>query len=73
MKNDGGGAGVKMAKKMKINGRKLKDRVGGGGDDLTVIFPARLPTSGKNLRGDDAAFFSVPPPPFFVFGGLPLL
>lgn len=33
-----GGAGVKMAKKMKINGRKLKDR----GDDLAVIFPARL-------------------------------
>lgn len=30
---------VKMAKKMKINGRKLKDR---GGDDLTVIFLARL-------------------------------
>lgn len=29
---------VKMAKKMKINGRKLKDR----GDDLAVIFPARL-------------------------------
>lgn len=32
------GGVVKMAKKMKINGRKLKDR----GDDLAVIFPARL-------------------------------
>lgn len=53
---------VKMAKKMKINGRKLKDR---GGDDLAVIFLARLQrvsqcTRKKNSRGYDAPSPSSP-------------
>lgn len=62
-KNGGrGGGGVKMAKKMKINGRKLKDRGGGGGgDDLTVIFP-RSVTERKTCVEMTPLFSPSPPP-----------
>lgn len=50
-----------MAKKMKINGRKLKDRAAPD-DPAAVIFPARFQGSEKNSRVDDAAFFPLSRP-----------